>query len=54
MGLDIPILKHDAPEGSVKRRMPDISKLKSLIDWEPFTTLDEGLQRTVKYWMGRK
>ena len=39
---------------SVKRRMPDITKLKSLIEWQPFTTLEDGLEKTVKYWMGRK
>ena len=51
MGIDKPIIKHDAPEGSVKRRMPDITKVKSLTDWEPQTSLEDGLSKTVKYWM---
>jgi len=54
IGIDLPIVKHDAPEGSVKRRMPDIAKLKSFIAWEPYTSLEDGLDATVKYWMGRK
>lgn len=45
------IIKKDAPEGSAKRRMPDITKLKKLTGWEPTTPLDVGINKTVKYWM---
>ena len=54
MGIDKPIVKHDAPEGSVKRRMPDITKLTKLTNWQPTTTLDEGLTKTVQYWRDKK
>ena len=54
MGIDKPIVKHDAPEGSVKRRMPDITKLTKLTNWQPTTTLDEGLAKTVQYWRDKK
>jgi UDP-glucuronate decarboxylase len=32
-----------------RRRCPDISKAKSLLDWEPKTTLEEGLKHTIKW-----
>ena len=51
MGIDKPIEKHDAPEGSVARRMPDITKIKSLTQWEPTTSLEEGLKTTVEWYM---
>ena len=48
MQIDTPIEKHPAPQGSVNRRNPDISKLKRLTGWEPTTTLREGLKLTVE------
>ena len=45
------IIKKDAPEGSVNRRMPDITKVKKLTGWEPTTTLEDGLAKTVKFYM---
>jgi nucleoside-diphosphate-sugar epimerase len=53
MGIDKPIEKHDAPEGSVARRMPDITKIKSLTEWEPTTSLEEGLKTTVEWYMAQ-
>ena len=53
MGIDQPIEKHDAPEGSVARRMPDITKIKSLTQWEPTTSLEEGLKTTVEWYMAQ-
>jgi UDP-glucuronate decarboxylase len=38
-------LPHDDP----KQRQPDISKARQLLDWEPTTTLDEGLPKTIEY-----
>jgi len=32
-----------------RRRCPDISKAKSLLGWEPKTTLEEGLKHTIKW-----
>jgi nucleoside-diphosphate-sugar epimerase len=40
------INKESAKVGSVKRRLPDISKIKTTIDWSPQTALDEGLRKT--------
>ncbi len=37
------------PEDDPKRRRPDISKAKELLDWEPKVSLQEGLQRTIEW-----
>ncbi len=39
-----------APEGSVKRRLADISKLQSLTGWKPEVSLDEGLKKTYEWY----
>jgi UDP-glucuronate decarboxylase len=38
-------LPHDDP----KQRSPDISKAKSLLDWEPTVSLKVGLLKTIRY-----
>ena len=48
MGMQNTIKKHPAPDGSVRRRMPDITKIKRLTGWEPTTDLTTGLKHTVK------
>jgi dTDP-glucose 4,6-dehydratase len=37
------------PQDDPKRRCPDIGKAKRLLHWEPKIELEEGLQRTIKY-----
>jgi nucleoside-diphosphate-sugar epimerase len=37
------------PEDDPKTRKPDISKAKRLLDWEPKTSLEEGLKQTIEY-----
>lgn len=37
------------PADDPKQRRPDISKAKSLLDWEPKVPLEEGLTRTISY-----
>jgi UDP-glucuronate decarboxylase len=37
------------PEDDPRRRCPDITKAKSLMNWESCVSLDEGLARTVEY-----
>jgi len=39
-----------SPAGSVKRRLADITKIKKLVGWQPETTLDEGLTKTIKWY----
>lgn len=48
MGIKQPIVKHPAPAGSVNRRMPDITKIKTLTGWQPTTDLVRGLKLTVE------
>ena len=36
-----------------RRRCPDISKAKKLLNWMPKVDLEDGLRRTVKWFMGR-
>ncbi len=37
-------------EGSVKRRLPNVSKIQKVIGWEPRTPLDEGLKQTFDWY----
>jgi len=41
----------DSPPGSVKRRLPDISKIKATTSWEPETPFEEGLRKTYKWYI---
>jgi dTDP-glucose 4,6-dehydratase len=36
-------------QGDPQQRRPDITKAKTLLDWEPKVSLEEGIQRTVEY-----
>jgi nucleoside-diphosphate-sugar epimerase len=47
MEVDVSPFRKPAPKGSADRRMPDISKIKNLIEWEPTTSLEDGLKITV-------
>ena len=40
---------HDLPEDDPQMRQPDISLAKKLLDWSPMTNLNEGLEKTYKY-----
>ncbi|MCK5491816.1 MAG: SDR family oxidoreductase [Candidatus Omnitrophica bacterium] len=37
------------PEDDPKKRKPDITKAKKLLDWEPIISLEEGLKKTIEY-----
>ncbi len=37
-------------QGSVKRRVPDISKIMKAVNWSPKTTLTKGLTETIKWY----
>ncbi|MDO8562019.1 MAG: SDR family NAD(P)-dependent oxidoreductase [bacterium] len=39
-----------SPAGSVKRRLPDVSKIKRDTGWEATTALTAGLQKTIEYY----
>lgn len=40
----------ESPKGSVKRRKPDITKIKRVIGWTPTTSLEEGLLKTYAWY----
>lgn len=50
LGVRDRIELHPAPPGCVKRRSPDVSKLRRLTGFEPSVPLDDGLARTVAYY----
>lgn len=37
------------PPGDPKRRCPDISRVKKILNWAPRTSLEEGLNKTVQW-----
>ena len=39
----------DLPQNDPKQRRPDLSYLRSLIDWEKLTDAKDGLRKTIKY-----
>jgi nucleoside-diphosphate-sugar epimerase len=39
----------ELPEGDPKRRCPDISRAKRILDWQPSTPRKEGLIKTIEY-----
>lgn len=52
-GVSPTIVPRPAPPGSVRRRCPDLSLLRSLTAYEPATPLEEGVQRTVDWYRAR-
>jgi len=34
-----------------RRRVPEISRARGILDWEPNVTLEDGLTRTIEWWM---
>ena len=48
-GTSAPIEFRPLPVDDPKVRRPDITKARTLLNWEPRVPLDEGLQRTIEY-----
>ena len=42
---------HPLPEDDPKKRLPDITKAKTLLGWEPKVQPEEGLQRTIDWFI---
>jgi nucleoside-diphosphate-sugar epimerase len=40
------------PEDDPKKRQPDTTKAKKLLDWKPKVSVHEGLKRTIEYYEG--
>ncbi|HOW55981.1 MAG TPA: SDR family oxidoreductase [Syntrophorhabdaceae bacterium] len=47
------IVHKKLPEDDPKRRCPDISLAKKTLKWQPSTTLEKGLKKTVEYFQKR-
>lgn len=45
------IVHKELPEDDPKQRKPDIAKAKELLHWEPTTSLEEGLKKTIAYFI---
>ncbi|MBC8213231.1 MAG: SDR family oxidoreductase [Candidatus Marinimicrobia bacterium] len=45
---------HKLPEDDPVRRQPNIDLAKRILNWNPTITLDEGLQKTIAYFMDSK
>jgi nucleoside-diphosphate-sugar epimerase len=48
-GIEFRSLHVDLPADDPTRRCPDISRARQLLGWEPRTSLEDGLRRTVKW-----
>ena len=48
---DVEVRHADARRGEVRRNFADTSKARRLLGWQPEMPLDEGLRRTVKWFM---
>ncbi|MBX3293931.1 MAG: SDR family oxidoreductase [Acidobacteria bacterium] len=51
-GKDIRVKYMPLPQDDPKQRRPDITRAKTLLNWEPKIALAEGLKRTVAYFEG--
>jgi dTDP-glucose 4,6-dehydratase len=47
------IVFNPLPEDDPKVRMPDITKAKNLLDWQPQIKLEEGLKKTIAWFKSR-
>jgi UDP-glucuronate decarboxylase len=52
-GSASPITFHPLPEDDPRRRCPDIGRAESLLGWKPKINLEEGLDRTVRWFQRR-
>lgn len=50
VGIDVEIVFSEAlPEDDPKKRRPDITKARELLQWEPKVSLEEGIKKTIEY-----
>ena len=43
------LINKDLPQDDPKQRKPDITKAKSMINWEPKVRLEDGLNKTINW-----
>ncbi len=49
MGSQLELRYEALPDDDPRKRRPDITKAKNLLEWEPKVSLEEGLRETVEY-----
>lgn len=49
-----PITFHPLPEDDPRRRCPDIGRAEKLLGWKPKSSLEDGLLRTIKWFLEKK
>ena len=52
-GSSVPIEHLPALQDDPSRRCPDITRIKTMLGWEPRVTLEEGLGRTIPWFRTR-
>ncbi|HEX5432377.1 MAG TPA: UDP-glucuronic acid decarboxylase family protein [Bryobacteraceae bacterium] len=52
MNANLEIVYRPLPSDDPRKRRPDSSKAKRILDWEPKVSLEEGLKETVDYFKG--
>ena len=45
---------HPLPKDDPKRRCPDTGKVERLVGWKPNVSFEEGLERTIKWFVSKK
>ena len=53
MGKDVGIVHKPLPPDDPKVRCPDITKARTVLGWEPKVSLEDGLRRTIGYFLER-
>ena len=48
-GANVRKINLPLPKDDPKRRKPDITRAKQLLNWEPVVTLEEGLKKTIEW-----
>jgi dTDP-glucose 4,6-dehydratase len=48
-GTSSPVVERPLPDDDPKVRQPDITRARSLLEWEPKVVLRDGVQRTIDY-----
>lgn len=49
----LPFDFRELPQDDPKRRRPDITKARTILDWEPRVPLEEGIRETIDYFRAR-
>lgn len=48
-GSSSPIVREPLPEDDPRQRQPDLTRARTLLEWEPTIPLEEGLKRTIAF-----